>query len=86
MAELLKQLCGRINAHYPDARLELHLFNSGNAMLHILIKDELYVLEYVEAEGFGVTRVTDENGWMRGSDVCFVTLQEAEHYLFARLG
>ncbi len=64
----------------------LHVFGSHGAMLHVTVKDKLYLLEYVEAEGFGVTLVTEEKSFMRGSDVAFTTLHEAEQYLLAQLG
>ncbi len=54
-------------------------------MLDVIINGEFYVLEWYEAEGFGVTFITEENRFTRGSDAGFATLHEAEQYLLAQL-
>ena len=70
---------------YPNARVALSLFGSHGAMLDVIVNGEFYVLEWDEAEGFGVTFITEENRFTRGSDAGFATLHEAEQYLLAQL-
>jgi hypothetical protein len=63
----IADLSKRIGEAYPDARVELSRFPSGNAMLDVVRCERLYVLEYAPARGgFGVDEVREDEGFLVG--------------------
>ena len=83
--EQFQQLSERLQANFPRAKLFLDIFGQTGAVLNIVLNQELYEIEWREQEGFGVTHVTDEKSFTRGSDVGFDKMPEAEQYLVAAL-
>ena len=85
MTERLQELTAILKARFPEAQVSLDVFGRTGAVVNVVLRDELYEMEWREAEGFGVTHVTEDKYFTRGSDVGFDDMAEAEQYLMARL-
>lgn len=87
MIEMLKNVEQRLREELPGAKIELHCFDGGGAMLDVIFQGELFVLEYQPPRyesadrAFGISKVRDAEPFTRGHDAFFEKLEDAEKHL-----
>ena len=83
--EQCQELGERLRTMFAAAQVTLDIFGQVGASLYVVLSNEAYEMEWREHEGFGVTHVTPDKYWTRGSDTGLDKFAEAEQYLVAKL-
>ena len=82
----LSVLVQELRQEYPDAIIELQSYTiNNNVIVDINYKKKVFVLEAAPSEGYGVTRMTPDNGFTLDCDAWFQTLSQAKEYLTQQL-
>jgi hypothetical protein len=81
MINAVARMVDSLRSMFPDIRLEWKEYASGAGMLTVFRNDEMLVLEYDRTGGFGISRATPENSFMRGSDIFFSQIEDTEHFI-----
>ena len=85
MLEALQEMVSRLQARFPAAVTNLEPLGPNDLTLTVVLGDQLVELDWSASEGFGVTHVTEDKSFTRGSDAAFTDAADAEKYLFQQL-
>ena len=75
----------RLQERFPSAVTTLQAWGPDSLTLDVVLGDQLVELDWSASEGFGVTLVTEDKSFTRGSDAAFTTVADAERYLTQQL-
>jgi hypothetical protein len=62
----LDDLANAVRERYPLASVSVAHLVSGASALDVVLKDRLFVVEHRPGEGFGVSQVKDDEGFLHG--------------------
>ena len=82
---MLQALASRLQEQFPEAVVTLHLVTPNYSVLDVVLGEQLFELEWEAGQGFGVTHVTEDKSFTRGSDAGFDEASIAENYLLQQL-
>ena len=85
MLEIIQEVVSRFQEQFPAAVTTLQPLGPNALTLAVVLGDQLVELDWSASEGFGVTLVTEDKSFTRGSDAAFTNAVDAEKYLAQQL-
>ena len=86
MTEDITRLVTSLKANYPDVRVNIYTYGSYKASLDVTKNGRTMVIECdAEDEDYGATELTPYNGFTRGNDFLFSSIEQVEQFLVSWL-